>query len=243
MRLENQIILITGSAKRLGKVLALRCAHEGAHVIVHYNSSKKEAEETAEEISAFGVSPLVVQGDLTDEADVRKIIDSVKDRHGRLNSLVNSAAAFPEAPIEKISRDDFLKVLESNLIGPFLLIREALPLLRQSKPGRVVNITDASLNRPFKNRSHYMASKGGLQAMTESLARELAPEILVNALAPGPVLEPPGVSEDHRKNVLKRLPVGNWDNADAVAKALVSILENDHLCGSTIRVDGGLSID
>lgn len=242
MRLEGQVIWITGSAKRVGKECALTCAAEGADIVVHYRGSRAEAEATAEEIRALGRRALLVQGDQSSQEDVRRMMGEIREGFGRLTALVNSASAFPSKKFEDVTEEDFFSIISTNLWGPFLCAREALGLLRESRPARIVNLTDWAVARPYRNYAHYMASKGGLDVLTRALARELAPDVLVNAIAPGPVLEPPDISDENREKVLGKIPVGRWGTPDAVAKALLFLLESDFVTGETVTVDGGRTV-
>lgn len=242
MRLERMKIWITGSAKRVGKAIALGCAKEGADIVVHCHSSREEAEETAEEIRALGRKVMIVQGDHGDTDSVRKMAAEIEKDFGGLDALVNSAARFPNKKFEEISEEDFFRIIRTNTWGPFACAQAALPMLRRANPGRIVNITDWAVQRPYRHYAHYMASKGGLSVMTKAMARELAPEILVNSVAPGPVLEPPDISDEERAKVLKKIPVNRWGTPESIVQAVLMILENDNLCGAEIVVDGGRSL-
>lgn len=241
-RLKGKTIWITGSARRVGRVMALACAREGADLVVHCRHSRAEGGEVVREITEMGRRAILVQGDQGRRGDVEEMIRRIGGEFGRLDVLVNSASAFPALPFEEVGEEDFFAVMRSNLYGPFLCSQLALPLLRRAEPGRIVHITDWAVTRPYRGYSHYMASKGGLDTLTRAMARELAPAIHVNAIAPGPVLEPPGLDPETRARILDRVPLGEWGSPEAVAKALLFILESDYLCGETITVDGGRTV-
>lgn len=241
-QLEGRIIWITGSARRVGKAMALACAREGATIVVHCRSSREEAEETRAEIEALGTRATIVQGDHSKVEDVERMVEEIRRNHGRLDTLVNSAAAFPSKKFEEISVEDFQEIIAANLHGPFLCAQKALPLLRKSSPGRIINLVDWAVKRPYSGYAHYMASKGGLHTLTLALARELAPDILVNGIAPGPVLEPEDISDREREAILKKIPLRRWGTADSIAKTLVYMLTCDDLCGEIITVDAGRSV-
>ncbi len=242
MRLKGQIVWITGSAKRVGKVCALACAAEGADIVVHCRSSRKEGEEALREVEALGRRAMLVQGDHASAEDVPRMVEEIRAHFGALTALVNSAAAFPRARFEDVSEEDFFSIVRTNLWGPYLCAQAALPLLRKARPGRLINVTDWAVARPYRFYSHYMAAKGGLDAVTRALARELAPDVLVNAIAPGPVLEPPDLGDEEREKVLAKIPLRRWGRPEDVAKALVFLLESDFICGETIAVDGGRTV-
>jgi pteridine reductase len=241
-RLEGQIVWITGSAKRVGRVVALAAAQEGAEIVVHCRQSRVEGERVVSEIRALGGSAILVQGDHGMPEDAHRMVEEIQARFGRLTSLVNGASTFPQAPFESISEGDFFQSIRDNLYGPFLCAQAALPLLRKASPGRIVNFTDSAFVRPYRKYAHYMAAKGGLHTLTLALARELAPEVLVNEIAPGPVLEPEDMTPERRAATLQRVPVGRWGTPEDVAKAVIFLLESNYLCGETICVDGGRTI-
>jgi pteridine reductase len=241
-RLDGQVVWITGSARRVGRIMALECAREGADVVVHCHRSRQEALSVVAEIQAMGRQALLVEGDQGEPTAVTRMVEEIHTRLGRLTALINNAASFPKAPFEEITGEEFHAVIRTNLFGPFLCSQKALPLLRQASPGRIVNITDWSVERPYRDHAHYMAAKGGLATLTKALARELAPAVLVNAIAPGPVLEPEDLDDATRQKILQRIPVGRWGTPDSVAKALLFLLESDNLCGETITVDGGRAV-
>lgn len=241
MILLGRVVWVTGCARRVGRSIVLAAARAGADCVVHYRSSAEEAAQTAREIEALGRRALLVQGDHANEADVARIVDAIGREFGRLDALVNSASTYPREDFERVGRRDFLASIEANLYGPFLCSQRALPLLREAKPGRIVNITDAAVERPYKRHTHYIVAKGGLAALTLALARELAPEVLVNAVAPGPVLEPPDLADRERESILRRTPLGRWGTPEDVAAAVLYLLGADYCAGATIVVDGGRS--
>ncbi|MCC5877620.1 MAG: SDR family oxidoreductase [Candidatus Sumerlaeia bacterium] len=241
-RLENKVVWITGAGKRLGRAMAVACAREGADIVVHYRSSEGDAREVADEIQSLGRKALLVQGDHGNRREMAGAVARIEREFGRLDALVNNASAYPSVPFEDVDEGAFFDIIRANLYGPFLCSQLALPLLRNADPGRIVNLTDWAVERPYKGYSHYMASKGGLATLTRALAKELAPAVLVNAIAPGPVLEPEELSPEKRERVLQRLPVGRWGSPESIAQALLYLLETDNLCGETINVDGGRSI-
>ncbi len=242
MTLENKVVWITGSARRVGKTIAIEAAREGADIVVHCNRSRNEAETTASEIRAIGSKALVVQGDHAQRADVERIINEIDSHFGRLDALVNSASTFPTKPFTEISTEEFSSTIDANLRGPFLCAQLALPLLRAAKPGRIVNITDCMLPRPYPKYAVYWCAKGGLDALTRALARELAPDVLVNAVAPGPVLAPDDITEQKRENTIARTYLKRWGKPEDVACAVIYLLKAEYTTGISVPVDGGRSL-
>lgn len=239
LRLTDRVVWITGSARRVGKEMALRCAREGATVVVHYHSSKSEAEETAREIAAVGPKPLVVQGNHAVREDVVRMISQIERAFGRLDVLVNNASVFPRISLEETTEAQLDDILAANLKGPFFCSQLALPLLRKGRDPLIVNMTDAMLERASPNFSAYWCAKGGLDALARCLARELAPAIRVNAIAPGPVLEPEEQDEETRRKILSHIPAGRWGEPRWVAEALVYLICQEFATGTTVVVDGG----
>lgn len=242
MNLANRIVWVTGSARRVGRVIALECARQGADVVVHCHRSRPEADATAAEIAALGRRVMVVQGDQGQPAEVSRMVAEIDAHFGRLDALVNSAAGFPLKPFAEISEDDFFAILRTNAYGPLLCAQKALPLLHRAAPGHIVNLTDWALHHPYKGRAHYNASKGALHSITLSMARDLAPGILVNAVAPGPVLEPEDLNPAERAAIIARTTVKRWGTPEEVAKAVIFLLESDYVTGETIVVDGGMRL-
>ena len=219
--------------------MALRCAAEGAHVVIHYNTSREEAEQTALEAADLGPEPLIVCGNHAHVPDVERIVGEIDARFGRLDCLVNNASTFPRIPFEATTEADFLSAVESNLKGPYFCSQKALPLLRRSNDPQIINILDAVLPTPSPQFSAYWCGKGGLEALTRALARELAPTIRVNAIAPGPVLEPEDLSSTSHYAILQRIPLARWGTPDAIAEALLYLLRQPYATGSIVTVDGG----
>ena len=199
----SKTILITGAAKRIGKEIALTFSDMGWNIIIHYNSSKKDAEDLQSILnSANPNSAKIIQANLDIQEDVERLIHASKSFFSRIDVLVNNASAFYPTPIKNASTDDWDKLIGSNLKGPLFLIK-GLHEMIASVNGSIINITDTNLTKGVADFSVYTAAKGGLQSITKGLARELAPNINVNAVAPGAMLEPPDVTwSDEKKLVL-----------------------------------------
>ena len=190
----NKTIFITGAAKRIGKDIALTFSDLGWNIIIHYNSSKHEADELAGQINLNNPETAkIVQGNLDIADDVKRILSEVVEMFPSIDLLVNNASTFYPTPIEEVSEEHWNKLIGSNLKGPLFLIQGLKDKLKLSK-GSIINITDTNLIKGVPNYSIYSAAKAGLEAITKGLARELAPDIKVNAVAPGAMLEPPDVT-------------------------------------------------
>jgi pteridine reductase len=233
--LSGKTILITGAAKRVGKIFALACAHAGADVVIHHGHSEEAAEGTRGEIVAMGCHAWVIQADLTDSSQARGLIARINESTP-LYGLVNSAAVFESLSLENTSIEDWQKHLAINLTAPFLLSQA---FAKQAPDGaRIVNILDWRALRPGADHFPYTISKAALAAMTRSLAVALAPKIIVNGLALGAILPP---SDGKAKpDIIKNVPAQRWAEEHEVEQALVFALTGpEYITGEIIHLDGG----
>lgn len=240
METKGKVALVTGSGVRVGKRIALALAERGMHVAVHYHSSAGPAEETVAEIRALGVEAEAFQGDLARTASIRELIDGVDDRWDRLDVLVNSAAIFPRTPWEEIDEETWDRTLAINLKSPFFTAWHAAPLMRRNGGGKIVNIADWAGLRPYKHYLPYVVSKGGIITMTKAMARELAPEIAVNAIAPGPVMLPEDFNAAAAERIRKSTLLERLGSPDDIAQSVVYLVTmTDFVTGHVLVVDGG----
>ena len=240
----NKTIFITGAAKRIGKAIALTFKDLGWNIIIHYNSSKKDADELANKINKDNPDTArAVQGNLDKEADIAKILNNIDGMFPSLDLLVNNASTFYPTPIEEISEDHWEKLIGSNLKGPLFLIQGLKEKLKAAN-GSIINITDTNLSKGVANYSIYSAAKAGLEAVTKGLARELAPEIKVNAIAPGAMLEPSDVTwtEDQKNKVIESIPLNRMGSEQDIAEAVKFLAHSQYITGQVIKVDGGRSL-
>ncbi len=240
----NKTIFITGAAKRIGKEIALTFKELGWNIIIHYNSSKSDADNLADQINKDNPnSAKTVQGNLDVKEDVQKIINEVNNSFPSIDLLINNASTFYPTPIDEISEDHWEKLIGSNLKGPLFLIQGLKKNLKKSN-GSIINITDTNLTKGVANYSIYSAAKAGLEAITKGLARELAPEIKVNAIAPGAMLEPPDVTwtEEQKNKVIENIPLKRMGSERDIANAVKFLANSEYITGQTIKVDGGRSL-
>ncbi len=235
-------MLITG-ARRIGAVLALEAAARGADVAIVYRQSRDEATAAANSVKALGRRAAVIQADLADGASCRRLVDEAARELGRLDVLVNMASVYRSKPFDDLDENAWDAGLAIDLKAAFLCARAAVPHLRIAGGGRIVNIADwlpASGRPRYTGFVPYYVAKAGVIALTEALALELAPDhILVNAVAPGPIVPPPGVSEEEIKAVEEATPLGRWGGEIEIARAVLYLVESDFVTGEVIRVDGG----
>ena len=241
-RLNGQVVLVTGGAQRIGAEIVRALAAAGAQVAIHCHRSLGQATALAEELQAAGGAAFVVQADLREDAQRVALISEVVARAGRLDGLVNNAALFEKRNLAELQPEALTRMLQLNTEAPLMLIRWALPHLRAAS-GAVINIIDnASGSRPWAEYSHYCASKAALQAITQSLAVELAPAVRVNAVGPGAILFQDWESAKRREAVLARVPMGRLGEAREVADTVVFLIAGPrYITGQIIHVDGGWS--
>ena len=240
----KKTIFITGGAKRIGKEIALNFKELGWNIIIHYNSSKEDAEDLANRINKDNPdSAKTVQGNLDVQKDIEKILNEVDGMFPTIDLLINNASTFYPTPIDEISEDHWEKLIGSNLKGPLFLIHGLKNELKKSQ-GSIINITDTNLTKGVANYSIYSAAKAGLEAITKGLARELAPEIKVNAIAPGAILEPPDVSwsEEQKNKVIENIPLKRMGSEKDIANAVKFLSYSKYITGQIIKVDGGRSL-
>ena len=238
MEIKGKTALVTGAAKRVGKEIALELARRGASICLHYHTSEKDAHAAAAEIRTLGVNCSLFQGDLSSASDTVRVAEKVLKTH-LPDILVNSASLFYRTPIKNVTEKDWDSLVDSNLKGPFFLSKT---IGTRMTHGKIVNIADWSGLRPYKNYAPYCASKGGLITLTKSLARDLAPNVQCNAVAPGPVLPPPDMTEEEKTAVAKQTALGRWGSPHDIACAVAFLIENDFINGTVLVVDGGRSI-
>jgi NAD(P)-dependent dehydrogenase (short-subunit alcohol dehydrogenase family) len=245
MDLPGKVVLITG-AKRVGAVVAIALAERGADVALSYHHSEREANEAADAVRARGRQAMVVRADVSDADRCAILVNDVARSFGRLDVLINMASLYKSTAFDALTAADWDRQLAVDLRGAYLCAIAAAPHMRKSGGGRIINFSDwvAASGRPrYKGYHPYFVAKAGVKALTEALALELAGDnILVNAIAPGPVLAPDDLTPAQLKAVEDATPLGRWGGADEVAKTALALIDSDFITGETIRVDGGRHI-
>ena len=242
MELTDRVALITGG-RRIGAVVATELARRGAHVAIVYRASRLEAEETATSLRTLMRRALVIQADLLEPEACRRVVDDTVAEFGRLDVLINMASVYREKAIDELTLEDWNTQLSVDLRAAWLCAQAAVPHMRRLRGGRIVNFSDwvARSGRPrYLGYLPYYVAKAGVIALTEALALELAADqILVNAIAPGPIVAPPATSAAASAAVERATPLGRWGGEIEIAKAVLALIESDFITGETIRVDGG----
>jgi NAD(P)-dependent dehydrogenase (short-subunit alcohol dehydrogenase family) len=242
MDLRHRVVLLTGG-RRVGVAVAVELARRGADLALGYNRSRDEAESAAAEIRALGRRALVCQADLSTAAGCEALVSAAVAGLGRIDVLVNMASVYRSVPFAEMTDADLQASLDVDLKSAFNCARAAAPRMKAGGGGRIVNVSDwlAVSQRPrYKGYVGYYVAKSAVAGLTSALALELAEDgILVNAVAPGPILPPPDLPEAESAAVERATPLGRWGGAGEIAKAVAALVETDFITGETVRVDGG----
>jgi 3-oxoacyl-[acyl-carrier protein] reductase/pteridine reductase len=242
LSLSGKAALVTGAARRIGREIALTLARAGADLAITYLDSEAEARQTVADIAVLGRRAQAIRCDLRSESSVQQAVAAATAFHGRLDLLVNNAAVFSSAPLGELTVDEWDSVFATNTRGPFLMAREALPALRAAG-GRIVNIGSMGGERAWATHGHYCASKAALHMLTQAMARGFAPEVSVNAVAPGWIeMEAESHSAEAARFAAKT-PMGRNGAAADVAAAVLFFAAGPHfITGQILGVDGGLAL-
>lgn len=242
--LDGRIALVTGASRRIGAEIARALHAAGAGVAIHYRSSRSEAEALRDELNGRRAdSSAVFAADLAIPESYDGLIAAVVDWSGRLDILVNNASSFYPTPIGSVTEEAWNDLVGSNLKAPLFLSQAALPHLRAAH-GNIVNIVDIHARRPLRDHPVYGSAKAGLEMLTRSLAKDLAPEIRVNGIAPGAILWPEhGMSDTVQQHILEQIPLGRAGSPGDIADCLVFLVRDaGYITGQIIAVDGGRSL-
>lgn len=243
---EGPVAVVTGAGRRVGNGIARALGARGYRVALHANASIAEAEKTAGELSASGGDAIAVAANLGDEKAARDMIARVRDHFGRIDAVVNSAAIWSAARLEQVTADDVRRHFEINTLATFVCCQEAgLVMVAQAEGGAIVNVGDWAIARPYRDHAAYFTAKGSIPALTRVFAVELAarnPRVRVNAVLPGPVLLPAGMSRDERKQVIASTLAQREGTVEELASAILFLVENEFVTGVCLPVDGGRSI-
>jgi NAD(P)-dependent dehydrogenase (short-subunit alcohol dehydrogenase family) len=239
MDLKGKVALITGGA-RIGQVVAQSVATLGCDLALVYRGSREAAEASARAAISAGVRAITISADATDKDQIAAAVKETHRALARIDILINMASVYRSTPIP--DQADWSQILDTNARSVFLFSTFAAPLMKQGNGGRIINFADWL---PVSGRPHYpgfvpyYSSKAAVVALTQSLALELAPEILVNAIAPGPILAPPDLTPEDNTEVIKATPLRRWGGAAEIAKTVRFLVDSDFITGECIRVDGG----
>lgn|SRR5579863_3061938 len=237
--LEGQVALVTGAAKRIGRSIALRLAADGADVVINYAASKPEAEGVVRQIQALGRRAAAVQANVSRRPEVERLFAAVEREFGRLDILVNNAGTFFSAKFEELTDEQWDRIMDTNLKSQFLCAQMAAPVMKRQGRGRIINLSSLGGILAWPAYTHYCVSKAGTIMLTRCLARALAPEILVNSVAPG-TIQFPGELPD--EEYIRRVPLHRTGTGDDIADAVAYLATAAFVTGQVFVVDGGRAL-
>lgn len=242
MNLTDKTALVTGGAKRVGKAISQALAAKGCRLIVHYNTSQTDAEASIQALHAAGGQAIALQADITQEAEVDRMIAAAISHFGRIDILVNNAALFYRTPVDTLTLEDWERVMDVNLTGTFLCAHKIGLRMRDWGWGHIINIADVAGQQPWADYIPYSVSKACVLTFTQGLAMELAPQVMVNAVIPGPVLFQDDTPATVQQREIDKTLVKRPGSPQDVANLVTFVAESDFSTGSTFHVDGGRSL-
>lgn len=246
MQLEGHVALVTGGARRVGRAIVLELARAGCDVVVHFHRSQADAERVVGEVRAMGRRAEAVSAALEEASAWESIVARAVEAFGRLDILVNNASEFLTGAADTLEGFDpraWERMLRVNLVAPMGLCHHAAPHLASNGNGRIVNLLDVAVDRPWSNHLAYVASKAALTAMTRALAKALAPNVRVNGVAPGIAVFPESYDEEMRRALVERVPLKRAGTPEDIARTVRFLVESgDYITGEVVNVDGGRTL-
>ncbi len=237
---RGQVALVTGGAQRIGRAIALALGERGMQVALTYRTSAAAAAATVRQLKRHGVRAMAVAVDQTDVAQIRAAVRTVERAFGRIDLLVNNASNFYPTPLDSTTEAQWDDLLNVNLRAPFFFAQAVAPGMRRRRRGKIINIADVSAISPWPTYLPYCIAKAGVIALTRGLAKTLAPHVQVNAIAPGPILPPPGLSRAEERRALARTLLKRWGSPREIVSAVRYLVEGtDFVTGHVLTVDGG----
>ena len=240
----NKTILITGAAKRIGREMAKAFFDKGWDIVIHFNNSIEDAQSLADQMNAQrSNSALIIQANLDHAKDIEKLADLALSKNGRIDALINNASTFYPTPVGTFSEANWEALMGSNLKAPLFLIQAFCEEVKKNN-GFIINVTDINVDKALINHSIYLAAKSGLQTLTRALAKELAPDIRVNAIAPGAILEPPNVewTSEQKNKIINSVPMARMGTEKDIVDAAIYLSEAEYVTGQILNIDGGKSL-
>ena len=247
MRIEltDQVAIVTGSAHRVGRAIAIELARQGVHVLIYYFRSPEEVvKDTLREVKSYGVDAIPVRADISTAEGVDAVFAAAHEHFDRLDILVNSASNFQRRQLLEVTLEEWTETINTNLTAPFLCTQQAIKRMREKTPpgGVIINICDRGALEPWPDYAHHGVSKAALLALTRVTAASYGPDIRANAVIPGAVLKPDHMDEDHWQQIGQRAPLHRPGTAEDVGRAVVYLAGEDFLTGAVLNVDGGDSV-
>ena len=242
MDLQGKVALVTGSAHRVGKHIAIALAKQGCDIAIHYHGSREKAFATVEEIQTLGVKASAFQANLSRHEDILTLFQDIDQVYNHVDVLVNSAAILFRKDLLEVDLQDWNQIMALNLKGAFFCLQQAALRMRSWNGGAIINISDIIGRRPWAHYPVHSISKAGVEMLTKVAAIELAPEIRVNAIAPGLILPPEHMQPDRWDELADASLLKRPGSPLDIAKAVIFLLQNDYISGETLVVDGGMQL-
>jgi len=246
MELKGKVFILTG-AKRVGQDVAKALGERGANMVISYNTSLEDAQALQRECESSGARAVTFKADLSQNRDIESLADETLKQFGRIDGLIHMAANYPKTPIGGITLEDFDKTMHIIAASTLLLGQKIGKEMQENEgdvKGKMIFFSDWSVLRsPYPDYIVYNGAKSAVESFTKSLARQFAPSITVNAIAPGPILRPPDLSDDDNEEVMDKTPLKKWGGSKEIAKAVLYLLDADFTTGIILAVDGGRSIE
>lgn len=243
MNIKDKICLVTGSASRVGKIIALTLANKGAKLAIHYHSQANKANETAEQINQMGEECIILKSDISQKNDWLEMRNNILDKWGRIDVLVNNAAIFYQTPFLGIKEHQWNQFMDINLKGTFYGCQVIGEIMVKNRTGKIINISDVSAESVWHNYIPYCISKAGIIALTKGLSKAFAPHVTVNAVSPGTVMLAEKYDEEEENYLIERTPLKRIGDPQDIANTVTFLIEgSDFITGAVIPVDGGRSL-
>jgi NAD(P)-dependent dehydrogenase (short-subunit alcohol dehydrogenase family) len=243
MELKDKVALITGSARRLGREIALGLASRGCRLALHYRQSASDARHVRRLVREKDVAADIFQADLSITTQIEELVHQVQNRFGRIDILINNASLFYRTPWEKVQESDWDVFMNINLKSPFLLSHQVSRIMMETGGGKILHMADVGGLNPWSAYVPYCVSKAGLIALTKGMAKALAPKIQVNAIAPATVLPPDGATDEEIQQIVRKIPLQRVGEPEDVVNTVLYLLEGtDYVTGQVLVVDGGRTL-
>ncbi|MGB7290699.1 MAG: SDR family oxidoreductase [Thermodesulfobacteriota bacterium] len=242
MNIKDKVIIVTGGARRVGRTICLLLAERGAKIVINYNKSEKYATELLNDLNRINRrSAIAVKADVSNSDEVENLVESTIAHFKTIDILVNNAAIFFKTQLLDISEDDWDLFMDTNLKGPFICSQKVVKIMSDKGSGKIINIVDSLvISKETEHYIPYLVSKAGLVMLTRTLASALAPDIHVNAIAPGPVLYPDNFSEEEKKQAVENTALKRNGSPEDIAMGVIFLIESEYITGEVLHINGGM---
>jgi pteridine reductase len=242
MNIKDKVIIVTGGARRVGRTICLFLAERGAKIVINYNKSDKYAKELLNELNRINRrSAMAVKADVSNSDEVENMVESTMSQFKTIDVLVNNAAIFFKTQLSDISEDEWNLFMDTNLKGPFLCSQQVVKIMSDKGSGKIINIVDSFvISKESEHYIPYLVSKAGLVMLTRTLASALAPDIHVNAIAPGPVLYPDNFTEEEKNQAVKNTALKRKGSPEDIAMGVIFLIESEYITGEVLHINGGM---